>query len=39
MKEKIDLFSFSFKNISTMMLRMFAPLVGVRLFDTYISYE
>lgn len=21
------------------MLRMFAPLVGVRLFDTYISYE
>lgn len=22
-----------------MMLRMFSPLVGVRLFDTYISYD
>ena len=38
-KEKLDLFSFSFKNISTMLLRMFNPLVGVRLFDTYIAYE
>lgn len=37
-KEKIDLFSLSFKSISTMLLRMFNPLVGVRLFDTYISY-
>ena len=38
MKEKIDLFSLSFRNISTMLLRLFNPLVGVRLFDTYIAY-
>jgi hypothetical protein len=37
-KEKIDLFALSFRNISTMMLRMFNPNVGIRLFDTYISY-
>lgn len=37
-KEKIDLFAFSFRCISTMMLRMFNPVVGIRLFDTYISY-
>ena len=36
-KEKIDLFALSFRNISTMLLRMFSANVGVRLFDTYIS--
>ena len=39
MKEKIDLFSLSFRSISTMMLRLFSPMVGIRLFDTFISYE
>jgi TBC1 domain family member 2 len=38
-KEKIDLFALSFRNISTMLLRLFSPNVGIRLFDTYISYE
>lgn len=38
-KEKIDLFALSFRSISTMLLRLFAPAVGIRLFDTYISYE
>ena len=36
-KEKIDLFALSFRNISTMLLRMFNANVGVRLFDTYLS--
>ena len=39
LKEKIDLFALSFRCISTMLLRMFDPLVGLRLFDTFISYE
>lgn len=38
-KEKIDLFAVSFRNISTMLLRIFNPNVGVRLFDTYIAYD
>lgn len=29
----------SFKNISTMLLRMFSANVGVRLFDTFIACE
>lgn len=37
-KEKIDLFALSFRNISTMLLRLFSPNVGIRLFDTFISY-
>ena len=36
-KEKIDLFAVTFRNISTMLLRMFSVNVGVRLFDTFIS--
>lgn len=38
-KEKIDLFAISFRNISTMLLRLFTPNVGIRLFDTFLSYE
>ena len=38
-KEKIDFFAVSFRNISTMLLRMFTPNVGIRLFDTYIACE
>ena len=38
-REKIDLFWMSFREISTFLLRMFSPKVGLRLFDTYISYE
>jgi hypothetical protein len=37
-KEKIDLFAISFRNISTMLLRLFTPSVGIRLFDTFLSY-
>ena len=29
----------SFREISTFLLRMFSPRLGIRLFDTYISYE
>ena len=36
-KEKIDLFAVTFRNISTMLLRMFSVNVGVRMFDTFIS--
>ena len=38
-REKIDLFAVTFRNISTMLLRMFSVNVGVRLFDTFIACE
>lgn len=38
-KENIDLFAFSFRNISTMLMRLFKPRVAFRLLDTYISFQ